>query len=486
MKNLLFLGLLLCALGRPLPASALTYYMSPSGSESNDGRSANTSWITPNHSGLLCGDVILAAAGQYPAITVTTTPSCRGHNAVFVTCAVFAQCKIVGSQTQGGILVQASHWSFMGWEVSTPAGSSAYASCFQATPGDAGPIHDIYFINDIANGCQAGGFTASNAVDYFAAVADIAWNAAQNSPFCYSGFSVYQPVASDTLPGTHIYLSQLFAWHNVDPGWCQNGPSIDGEGVILDTFNGAQGHAIPYTQQAVVENVIAVFNGAGGILEGGSGNSGASIYIRHNTAFGNFIDPTQNARVCGQIESVGSPADDRSNKNVNTQLFANLAVVPTGGTAVACGAHPAYAYFVGNVDATTLLYVNAGFSSDGNNVGQEGLIDGFFAGPTNFFGVDPIFANPVEPPAPNCTGKANVIDCVAAMIAGFRPTKLALSSFGYQPPRTAIIYDPLFQTSHRDWLRGVVLWRFRVQTRQSNQTTNARLTSLRSDKSWVA
>jgi len=41
-----------------------TYYISPTGNDSNNGTSAATPWATPNHS-VQCGDVIIAAAGAY-------------------------------------------------------------------------------------------------------------------------------------------------------------------------------------------------------------------------------------------------------------------------------------------------------------------------------------------------------------------------------------------------------------------------------------
>ena len=41
-----------------------TYFMSPTGSDSNNGLTAATAWATPNHA-VNCGDVIIAAAGSY-------------------------------------------------------------------------------------------------------------------------------------------------------------------------------------------------------------------------------------------------------------------------------------------------------------------------------------------------------------------------------------------------------------------------------------
>src|ERR1700723_802852 len=58
-----------------------TYYMSPTGSDSNNGLTAATAWATPNHA-VVCGDVIVAAAGNYASMshwgTVSACPSTSG------------------------------------------------------------------------------------------------------------------------------------------------------------------------------------------------------------------------------------------------------------------------------------------------------------------------------------------------------------------------------------------------------------------------
>lgn len=438
MRYLILLVTLCCFWA--LPALGTTYFMSSSGLDSNNGTSSSP-WLTPNHVGLECGDSITAAPGNYAAMTISSTPTCATHGAVSVQCAVFDTCKINQAvYSQGGILVQASYWAFLGWEVS--ANSGQYAACYQATPNGS-PIHDIYFINDIANYCMAGGFIAANGVDYFAVVADIAYNTANGSAYCYSGVSVYQPVATDERPGTHIYVSQVFTWQNLEPPTCNGGTSTDGEGVIFDTFNGSQGGGPPYAQQAVIDNVLAIFNGAAGLYVGGSGNSNAHIYIRHSTAYGNFINTNQQQTFCGQIESIGYPPTTAANANNYTQMYLTLAV-PSGNTEPGCGSNPAYAYYFGNVNSTDLVYNSAGYSSSSYNLGTSANTTGFVTGPNNVFGINPVFPNPVEPPAPSCGSSTSVINCMATVIANFTPTNTALANYGYQPPGTAPVYDPLF------------------------------------------
>ncbi|MGI4755805.1 MAG: hypothetical protein ACRYGF_03040, partial [Janthinobacterium lividum] len=139
----------------------------------------------------------------------------------------------------------------------------------------------------------------------------------------------------------------------------------------------------------------------------------------------------------------GYPTNSRQNINVNTQMFSNLSAVSSTGKVPGCGGNPAYAYFVGNVDATTVLYGNAGYSPMNNNIGMGGLTTGFTPG-TNVFGSNPGFANPVQPPAPACAGSASVIACMAQVISDFTPTNVLLRTFGYHAPSALPIYDPLF------------------------------------------
>jgi hypothetical protein len=431
-----------------VPASATTYFMSSTGSDSNNGTSSGTPWLTPNHAGLDCGDTISAAAGTYATFIVSTTPTCATHNAVWVICAAFDTCKVSGSEGVGGVTVQASYWAFLGWESTTPPGSSDQnAACFEANP-TSGLIHDIYFINDIANGCMGGGFSTGTGVDYYVLIADVAYNAAQGNLYCYSGFSVYMPIQTDTLPGTHIYAAQLFSWDNLEPSTCQGGNSTDGEGIIFDTFNGTQGSNPPYTQQAVITNSLTVYNGAGGIEEGGSGNSNSQIYIKNNTSAYNFINATQGAADCAMIEVVGWPPTSPGNQNKYTEASQNIAVSEYG-TSGGCSNNPQYAYSFGNVDSTSVSYNNIGYNPAGNNVALLGTTTGLVQ-LNNAYGVNPNFANPGTnnslPPAPSCGGFSNVIACMATMVANFTPTNTTVlqSGYGYQPPSSAVIYDPLF------------------------------------------
>jgi hypothetical protein len=444
--------LLFTLLSLSLSAHATSYFISPTGSDSNNGTSTGTPWLTPNHA-VNCGDTITAAAGTYANANFITnqwgTVTCPANNNVaWLICATFDACKInATSAGQGGIWIDESYWGVQGWEVTVTGGQ--YAGCFVAKPKSGGvEIHHIIFANNVANGCTGGGPGSGNdsttaSVDYLVIMGNIVYNAASGNGNCYSGISVYQPLASDTLAGTHIYIAGNFSWDNVEPDPCGGGAPTDGEGIALDTLNGAQGGLPAYAQQVVVDNNISVFNGSNGIALSGSGNSLAHVYLRHNTTYGNITDTNQDLVTgCGQINISGYPDSSLTNAVSYTQAFANLAV-PSGATEPGCGSNPAYVFTVYNGNGTDFVFNNFGYSAAGNNVLITGST-GFAAGPNNTFGTNPSFANPVNPPAPSCGSSASVPACMSAVIADYTPTNAAAKSSGYQPVNTASVYDPLY------------------------------------------
>ena len=101
-----------------------------------------------------------------------------------------------------------------------------------------------------------------------------------------------------------------FSYGNFDANPCAGGIPTDGEGLIFDTFDGDQG-GLPsaYAAQAVADNNILVGNGGRG-LQVGNNSIGtgpfATIYLRHNTTWGNNSDLNQNTNaICGSYRYSG-------------------------------------------------------------------------------------------------------------------------------------------------------------------------------------
>jgi hypothetical protein len=435
--------------------ASTTYYLSPSGRDSNNGLSSGAPWLTPNHT-LNCGDVILATpSASYNAANFGSGKwgfvSCpSGNNVAWLKCQQFDACKITSNNQPAGIWVDRSFWGVQGWEVTMTSGAT-WGGCFVAAPNYQNPqeIHHIIFANNVANGCQANGIASTNrstwaSVDYFAVVGNIVYNASQSNTECYSGISINEPIQSDWQAGTHIYVAGNFSYGTFDRNPCAGGRPYDGEGIIFDTLDGSvSGIASPYGAQVLADNNILISNGGRG-LEVGHNDAGAppnaTVYIRHNTLWGNNRDENQNTQGCGELSL---------NRTSNSVATYNLSVTssPTG-----CGYFAIYPLAVTQSNGTDQVTHNLAYSPSGTNL--ESWDNGSFSyGSTNTVGIDPRFANPVVPGAPYCGGTSSAANCMAPVVANFTPGAAAALGFGYQKPGTSAIYDPLYP----QWLCNVNL-----------------------------
>ena len=437
-----FLGVLFC-LGAQNFAHASTYYLSPTGSDSNSGTSANAAWVSPNHS-LNCGDVIVATPStQYSANNFYTgrwgNVNCPAANGVaWLTCAQFDACKITTTNNPG-MWVDKSYWGVQGWEV-TATTNDTYGSCFTAQPNWSHPVtvHHIIFANDVANGCTQGGFETTNhgtaGVDYIAVLGNIAYNAAQGSASCTSGISIWQPVQSDGNSGTHIYVAGNFSYGNLEPRDCGGTGSTDGEGIIFDTFDGSQGGpAGPYAAQAVAYNNLVMGNGAKGIevVNNEKGSSHANIYIEQNTSWGDLTDPNQSWMGCGELSIYQAS---------NTHFSGNLTSTkgPTG-----CGGHPIYPLSVSAGNNSDSISSNFAYGYNGYN--EFMYNSGSFSYGSNTMNENANLTNPVVPGAPKCEGTGSVTSCMSSVISDYAPKAgSAAQNFGYHRPSSSSVHDPLF------------------------------------------
>ena len=415
-----------------------TYYISPAGNDYNLG-SISAPWATPNHA-LNCGDKILAAPGTYPQLTNFGPVTCpAGDNIAWLICQTAFSCKVnvtSGNQYSSAIEVAQSFWGVQGWVASTGAGMG---QCFQSYPATSGKtIHHIVFANDVCNGAGQGGFGASNngaaGVDYLAYVGDVAYNSAQGSVVCASAFNTFKPVASDTLPGTHIYYGGDFAIATVEGNPCAGGAPTDGEGFFFDTTQ-------PYMQQMVMDNSISIFNGGNGAktYNNSNGSIGAPTYFRQLTTYGNETASVSGG-ICSEIGFENS---------LSSSAYRNLAVTATANGCSWQG--PLYALAVSNANATDQMYDNFIYSASGSSLSSSG--GGFSWDVSNLLGANPNLTNPVLPPAPNCGGYSTVAACMGTVVANFEPKNPAASGYGYQTPGTSPVYDPLFPK----WLCNVNL-----------------------------
>jgi len=422
-----------------------TYYLAPAsagGKDSNNGLSVGSPWLSPNHS-LNCGDVIIAlASSAYDSANFNSghwgTVSCpSGNNVAWLQCESFDGCKI--STNVEGMYIDRSYWGVQGFEVSV-SGTNGF--CFGAAPNYSHPanIHHVIFANNIANGCMGGGFVSFNAgtsgADYLTIVGNIVYNAARGSDQCYSAISIYEPVQSDSAPGTHLYVAGNFAWGNYQPNPCAGIKPWGGDGIIFDTLDGSQ-HPMPspYVAQAVAANNMLIGNGGYGIeiQNNVAGSVHAPIFVSNNTVWGNEGNSAMqpNTVFCSEVFL---------NSAYNVQETSNLVATKAQ---TACVNNPAYALAGYDIDGTVSVANNFVFGYNNQNK-SFGKAPNFTFNPNNIVGQDPKFSNAYVPGAPACGGASNVPDCMASVINNFTPANTAAISTGYQRADSTPVSDPLF------------------------------------------
>jgi hypothetical protein len=327
-----------------------------------------------------------------------------------------------------------SYWGVQGWETS---GTGNGGVCFGVSPTGSSAIHHIILANNVANGC-ADGFSVSSAsakvgVDYVSIVGNIAWNAARSTVLCNSGVTVYEPINWDSNAGTHIFIAGNFSFDNTSPTNCNGGRSTyDGNGIVLDDIGNVQSGGAAYTQQIVVENNIAVWNGGYGFGNTGNGTPSAAIFYLYNTSAHNLTATNSNTTTCGDIATLSSSFTTISNNLIET------------GASLGCQgmSQDAYAVAVNAADSTDTVAANWLYSQAGNNT--KAISSSGFTFGANITGTDPVLANPEDPGPPNCAGKASTVDCMSTVIANYKPTNSAAKAFGYQMPTMSLVNDPGF------------------------------------------
>lgn len=425
-----------------------------SGDDADTGLDTDHPWLSPNHT-LLCGDVILAkASADYSAaqfsggndkwgeVTCIDSGSNPVSNVAWLKCETFGGCEITVDNANG-MFIDKSYWGIQGWKITTTTGGG----CFTVTPyGESATIHHFVFANNIASGCAANGFSIYNqsttiSVDYVAILGNIIYNGATTENECASGISIYTPIKSDSEEGTHIYIAGNFSFDNLAPYNCNGATTYDGNGIALDDFGGVQTGAAQYDQQVAVENNISVWNGGYGFGNTGNGTWSSPIYWRYNTAYGNLKADNLDNTSCGDVTMLDSFLTNVTHNIIET----------TAEHGCLTNERDRYGIFINTGDDTDVVETNWIYSASAQNT--DAYDSGAFEFGTNTTGTAPAFANPVDPGAPDCSGKTNTLDCMATLIANYTPANDAAKHYGYRKPVPVRIYNKYWPT----WLNGIDL-----------------------------
>ena len=474
-----------------------TYFMSPTGSDSNNGLTAATAWKTPNHA-LVCGDVIIAAAGSYAAQSnnfgaVSSCPSTSGGidgtgGVYFATLlcggTYVGACSIVGTQdrdTGAGIELNANNWAIEGWAVSegyncsTSSGFGFMVDTLSSARKYDAFINDISYHNASGIGINAHG-PAGNGADYLAFVGNIAQDSAGLCAGLSTGAIVLIGIESPTTTaGTHILLQGNYSYNNQQTLGASD--NTDGECYMFDTIDypapgyGQNGQTIVFR-----DNIGAVCERFGFMLGyGGYNVTDPTIKIYNNTLVASnqmnhsTVAPGQTGDINLQGSSGAFPWNVSIYDNIVKENKANpvagvtvYTIMTQGTSSIVIGGSGTQNELKGLSTSCT-----GGVCDPGHNATTYGASGLASLGTNNY--VDPAFNDPSLTDlianrigTPNCTGFINTAACEGFNFGG-SPTNRSLAydltataagaaGKGYQPPGPCVATDADYPT----WLKGVV------------------------------
>ena len=272
---------------------ATTYYVSPAGSNTDDGTSLENAWNTVSHGVLTikAGDTLLIADGIYKDNDVTLADKIGTADRPTVVKAINQWGAKIESSAQFNIILEVrrcEHVVIDGIEVYNPeerpfedwnSGISVWNS------------NHVTIQNCYAHDCGCGGINGRES-DYLYFRRNVARDNAKTNPYNCSGINVYQPIQKDDAPGPHIIIEDNVAFENecrldFEPGGFDR--PTDGNGIILDDFNWSQNNEDnlpPYVAQTLVQNNLSFNNGGAGAKAFEVANA---VFRNNTTAYNNYV-----------------------------------------------------------------------------------------------------------------------------------------------------------------------------------------------------
>ena len=321
-------------------------YVAPTGSDSAAG-TLGAPWNTLQKADATAsaGTCVNVAPGTYAAgVTIT-----HGGNAATPTgyvvyrCQNLDACKITSTGGNGSptfTIISSNSVNYVmidGFDMAA-ASQAAYGAAVYINNNNAGAptgtlsAHHVWILNSLMHGYGEAG-VATNEADYIYVIHNSAYNNAgvtcdaQGSGIglvVAKGLSNYTATTMDKKYGP---FNQIVAWNIAHDNMiitCGNAVSAyntDGNGIIIDTFNGSGVDNVLYTKQTLVSNNLIYNNGGKGIQVFRS----SYVTVSNNTAYNNNLDPWDKGFPRGEINNAGG---------FNNSYYANIAwATPAASTA---------------------------------------------------------------------------------------------------------------------------------------------------------
>jgi len=346
---------------KPYYTCLTNYYVSTSGSDSNNGTSASTPWLTLQHAnnslptgGAAAGSCINVAPGTYAnGVAVSTagkTASPTGY--VVWRCLAMDACTVTdsGAAFAWSGSTTANYNIIDGFKM-TAASEVAYGQGVEVwdNNGDSHlSVHHIWVMNSIISGYGQSGIQINDGEYFYLIHNTIFGNSrvtcdAQGSGISMAflkAFTNYTPTADDSSnsvlgnigSGFHNAISWNVLYNNAltQCGSQSSMYDTDGNNIILDTLNNNFNSFGAYSKGVLVSFNVTYNSGGGGVHVFLSEN----ITVANNTCYNNFLDPNNSGSDRACIDFNGSYGDT---------AFNNIAVgIQTAPTAVCYNDYGSY------------------------------------------------------------------------------------------------------------------------------------------------
>lgn len=325
------------------------YYVSTTGSDSNNGTSLTTAWLHLQHAndiGRTAGDCVNVAPGTYPSGMVIDSggnlASATGY--VVYRCMTMDAC-IIADDNAGGYNgaigwntikkpMLGSYVIIDGFTLTAP-GQTQYGQGIDLWNGQssnfAPSVHHIWIMNSVISGYGQAGVNMSDS-EYFYVIHNKVYNnansgcQAQGSGIAFvtlmavSGYTptpadLRNPIVGKIGPAFHNAIEWNEVYNNAIThcGTASSPYDTDGNNIINDTLNwGGIAGGVPYTGGVLIAFNVTYNAGGGGVHIYNS----EYVTAANNTCYNNYIDPYNQA--------VGA-CIDTSNSYGNT-IINNIAV----------------------------------------------------------------------------------------------------------------------------------------------------------------
>jgi hypothetical protein len=299
-----------------------TYYVSGTGSDSNDGLSQQTAFLTIQHAANLTepGDTVYVMNGTYT--------NCAGCDVVDISSAGTAGAWITYEAYPG----QTPVISFNGWAGFSVQATAAYiqisgftivgnnynvtlaqaqqqpvanpdpafnGNCIVSDGRQGTPTqkpHHLKFLNNTIYACGGAGVGTIQS-DYITISGNTIYDSAWYTIYDGSAISTYQDWNYDTTTGYKIFITgnRIFGNQNLIP-FLSTGQITDGEGIIVDTNRNASYQSsigIPaYVGRTLIDNNVIYGNGSAAIEALESDH----VDIVNNSSYNNVLNPNVSGR----------------------------------------------------------------------------------------------------------------------------------------------------------------------------------------------